>query len=64
MNRLTVLFSLLLLTVQVQAQSFEGEIIYSNHFTSKMKNFTDEQLNTMMGTSKSILSKVAITNLF
>lgn len=57
MNRLTVLFSLLLLTVQVQAQSFESEIIYSNHFTSKMKNFTDEQLNTMMGTKQEYFIK-------
>ena len=38
-------------------QSFEGEIVYSNHFTSKMKNFTDEQLEAMIGTKQEYLIK-------
>lgn len=39
------------------AQNFEGEIIYSNHFTSKMKNFTDAQLAAMIGTKQEYLIK-------
>lgn len=57
MNRLALLFVLLPLATQIQAQNFEGEIIYSNHFTSKMKNFTDEQLGTMIGTKQEYFIK-------
>jgi hypothetical protein len=38
--------------MQTHAQNFEGEIVYRNQFTSKMKNFTDEQLGTMIGTKQ------------
>jgi hypothetical protein len=38
-------------------QNFEGEIVYSNHFTSKMKNFTNEQLEEIIGTKQEYLIK-------
>ena len=30
-------------------QPFEGEIVYENHYKSKMPNLTDQQFATMMG---------------
>ena len=33
----------------VSSQNFEGEIIYSNTFKSKLPNFTDEQLQLLIG---------------
>lgn len=33
----------------VSGQNFEGEIIYSNTFKSKLPNFTDEQLQLLIG---------------
>lgn len=56
-NKLMLLTALVLSIAFVHGQSFEGEIIYSNHFTSKMKNFTDEQLGTMIGTKQEYLIK-------
>lgn len=41
----------------VYGQNFEGEIIYANHFTSKMKNFTNEQLGDIVGTKQEYLIK-------
>jgi len=56
-NKLILLIASSLSTVFVYSQNFEGKIIYDNHFTSKMKNFTDEQLSTMMGTKQEYLIK-------
>jgi len=39
----------LLLTKIVFAQSFEGEIIYLNSYKSKAANFSDQQVQSMMG---------------
>lgn len=57
MNRKKKLLSalLLLMTNVLYCQYFEGEIIYSNHFVSKMKNFTDQQLEAMIGTKQEYL---------
>src|ERR1051325_11563956 len=41
----------------VQAQIFQGEIVYNNKYTSKMKNLTDEMLNVMMGTKQEYFIK-------
>lgn len=47
-----ILFSILtvLVTVITYAQSFEGQVIYKNTYTSKMAAVSDEQFNVMMGT--------------
>lgn len=52
-----VFIGLLAIANILHSQSFEGEIIYANRFTSKMKNFTDEQLGKMMGTKQEYLIK-------
>lgn len=41
----------------VYGQNFEGEIIYANHFTSKIKNYTNEQLGDMIGTKQEYFIK-------
>ena len=56
-NKLALLATLVLSIAFAHGQSFEGEIVYSNHFTSKMKNFTDEQLEAMIGTKQEYLIK-------
>jgi hypothetical protein len=55
--KLVLLATLVLSIAFAHGQSFEGEIIYSNHFTSKMKNFTDEQLEAMIGSKQEYLIK-------
>lgn len=56
-NKLVLLIALVSSVVFVHGQSFEGEIIYSNHFTSKMKKFTSEQLEAMIGSKQEYLIK-------
>lgn len=56
-NKLILLAALVLSIAFAYGQNFEGEIIYSNHFTSKMQNFTDEQLGAMIGTKQEYLIK-------
>jgi hypothetical protein len=56
-NKILLFTLLLLLSNIVYSQTFEGEIIYTNHFTSRIKNFTDEQLGTMIGTKQEYLIK-------
>lgn len=56
-NKLMLLAALVLSIAFAHGQNFEGEIIYSNHFTSKMQNFTDEQLGAMIGTKQEYLIK-------
>ena len=58
-NKLVLIAALILSIYFAHGQSFEGEIIYSNHFTSKMKNFTDEQLEAMIGSKQEYLIKGA-----
>lgn len=50
--KLVIFLCLLFSATTSFSQHFEGEVVYSNHFTSKMKNFTDEQLSTMIGTKQ------------
>ena len=57
MIKLMTIFFLLLFAIQVNAQNFEGEVVYSNHFTSKIQNFTDEQLGKMIGTKQEYFIK-------
>lgn len=47
----------MLITDIVYSQNFEGEIVYSNVFTSKMKNYTDEQLGIIIGTKQEYFIK-------
>jgi hypothetical protein len=51
----SALLILIIITSYANAQTFEGEIVYKNQFTSKMKNFTDEQLGIMIGTKQEYL---------
>lgn len=51
------LIILILPVAYAYGQSFEGEVIYNNRFTSKMKNFTDEQLTAMIGSKQEYLIK-------
>src|SRR5690349_10495910 len=56
-NNLMLLGTLVLSIAFAEGQSFEGKIVYSNHFTSKMKNFTDEQLEATVGSKQEYLIK-------
>jgi hypothetical protein len=49
MKKHYILFALLLLTRLLNAQNFEGEIVYTIKFKCKLPNITDEQFNAMMG---------------
>jgi hypothetical protein len=49
---------LILPMVFAYGQNIEGKAIYSNHFISKVKNFTDEQLGSMIGTKQEYFIKV------
>ncbi|MBS1759289.1 MAG: hypothetical protein JST23_04115 [Bacteroidetes bacterium] len=57
MNKATILFLFFFTVVKGYCQNFEGEIIYNNHFTSKMKSYTDEQLGNLIGTKQEYLIK-------
>lgn len=56
-NKLMLLVALVFSIGFAYGQHFEGEIIYSNHITSKMQNFTDEQLTAIMGTKQEYFIK-------
>lgn len=56
-NRFYLLCVFLLSITITYSQNFEGEIIYINHFTSKMKNFTNKQLEDMIGSKQEYLIK-------
>jgi hypothetical protein len=43
---------LLLLSICLHAQSFEGVIVYKNTYTSKLPQVPDAQFNAMMGTTQ------------
>ena len=57
MKNSTLILLLLFFLTSAYGQTFEGEIIYSNHFTSKIQNFTDEQLGKMIGTKQEYFIK-------
>jgi hypothetical protein len=52
MKSLIFLVLLFTLIAETKAQSFEGEITYSNNYQSKLANLKSEQLNAMMGTKQ------------
>ena len=47
-----ILLTTLLSTISLYGQSFEGKIVYSTSYKSKMPNVTDEQFTTMMGSKQ------------
>jgi hypothetical protein len=57
MNKATILFLFFFTVVKGYCQNFEGKIIYKNHFTSKMKSYTDEQLEQLIGTKQEYFIK-------
>jgi hypothetical protein len=47
----SLLFSLAIFcSLSIFGQTFEGEIVYQNSFKSKLKNLTDQQFSSMLGT--------------
>ena len=48
-STLLILLTTFLSTISSYGQSFEGKIIYSNTYKSKMPNVADEQFTAMMG---------------
>ncbi len=51
MKNIAVLIFLLGIEIVVlKAQNFEGKMVFTNTYTSKLSQVTDEQWNTMMGT--------------
>jgi hypothetical protein len=59
-NSFLFLLSAILSIGFAYAQPFEGEIIYTNQFVSKTKNFTDEQLAIMIGTKQEYTSSAGL----
>ena len=43
--------------INMNAQSFEGKIMYSNNYQSKIANYPSEQLNNLMGTQQAYVIK-------
>ena len=48
---ISILFAILF-TITSYGQSFEGKVIYKNSYKSKMPTVTDEQFNSMMGSTQ------------
>ena len=48
---------MLLITATIYSQNFEGKIIYSNSYESKLSDVTSEQFNNLMGTEQAYLIK-------
>lgn len=57
MKKTIVILFVLLFTLPVIAQTFEGKIAYSNVYKSKKWAMSDEKLNTMMGTRQEFYVK-------
>lgn len=47
-----IILTTLLATISSFGQSFEGKIVYSNHYKSKMPDITSEQFTAMMGSTQ------------
>ena len=56
-NRDLIVYFLLLITFSIQAQNFEGKIIYSNKYISKIQGLSDDKLGTMFGTQQEFFIK-------
>ena len=52
MKKIFSMALMVLTTVSVFAQNFEGKITYQNSYKSKMPSMKDEQFNSMMGTKQ------------
>jgi len=63
-NKSILITVFIVANVFVYGQNFEGKIIYSNHFTSKMKNITNGQLDTIIGTMEEYFIKGGNYKLF
>ena len=58
MQKALILFIFLFISVfDVDAQEFEGKIVYDNVYRSKLPNVADEQLTAMLGSSQDYLIK-------
>lgn len=55
--RLTLLLYLLLITINLNGQSFEGMIQYSNNYESKSTNISSDQFNYLLGTKQVFVIK-------
>ncbi len=55
LTKLLLIFSLV--STQAYGQFFEGKIVYTNTYKSKLPNLTDQQLTTMMGTTQEYFIK-------
>jgi len=53
--KLTVIFFLTM--TSTFGQTFEGQIVYENKYTSKIPNLTDQQFNSMMGSTQEYFIK-------
>lgn len=52
-----ILICAIFFSIEVQAQIFEGKIIYENSYKSKMLNISDKQLSDFMGTRQEYIIK-------
>jgi len=57
MTKTLALFLTLFWTLNLSAQTFEGQITYQNSFKSKLPNVTDEQWTLMMGATQNYFIK-------
>lgn len=55
--KLTILILLIAIATPLFAQDFEGKVIYSNIYTSKVPNIPNEQFNAMMGSTQEYIIK-------
>jgi hypothetical protein len=62
MNKLILLVALLNYYL-LALQNFEGKLVYSINYESKIENVSSKQLNTLMGTKQFYAIKGVITNL-
>lgn len=57
MKKLKLLLLLLITFSFAYAQSFEGKVVYKNNYKSKIASVTNEQFNSMMGTTQEFFIK-------
>ena len=57
MKRNIILSVLMLFSIIIFSQTFEGEIVYSNTYKSKYSQFTDERWTMLLGNVQNYLIK-------
>ena len=57
MTKTITFFVTILFTITSFGQTFEGKIVYTNNYKSKIPNITDEQFSTMMGSTQEYFIK-------